>query len=165
MICKNCGFESDKDSEVCTSCGMKNVGIKIQTSKEKVGRLVFFRKYSMYKVKSSIITSSVIFYISALVYVGLALKQSNYILIDAFFCMIFGVLINILQSRVVSVISLLYSITSLGISCYYFTRISGYIVIIASISGIYGTFKFKKLWDEYKLNPDTYCKKYQKQHV
>lgn len=165
MICENCGYDLGEGFGICPSCGEKYADKTSEVKNKKAGRFKFFRKYTLYKVKSSIITSSVIFYVATFVYIGYALKQSDYIFIDAACCLLFGVLINFSQSRVLSIISLFYSVSSLFISCYYFTRIAGYMVIIASILGIYGTFKFKKLWEEYKINPVAYCEKYQKQDI
>lgn len=108
-------------------------------------RILYLHKYCLPKTKSAIITSAVFFYIASFVNLMFVDDEKGF-LFNSVGWLIFGLLIHFLQSRLASFLSLIFVIVGMGFDFYYFGRITGYLLVIASLAGIYGTGKFKKNW-------------------
>lgn len=179
MFCHVCGKELAEGTSFCTGCGTSLTAQDAQQPTvfpeaaqqpvpepeyDKKGRVIpnplrapagltkkeFFASYS--KTKSNIVSAAVIGYIAAGATLLLCVITGFYplILLDVGILLATSLLVQLIQSRVCAIVLLAYSAFN---TIYYLAttgQFSGWLIIIAGIFAVIGTFAFHKEWKAYR---------------
>jgi len=117
----------------------------------------FYKSEDMKKIRTNITTSAIIGYVCVLISLFSAVKSENYsAFIDLAIVLITSLLIHLIQSRVASIILLVYSIINLIYSIVVLHMPSGYLIVIAGIYATIYTFIFHKAWKDYRKSSASY---------
>lgn len=115
----------------------------------------FLKTDEMTKNRKQIISSAVACYILAAISIG-----ANYILngtldiLDPIILVVFGLLIQLLQSRVAAILLTLYSVINVVYMTIEMGQPAGWWVCVVAVYALIYTFKFQKAWKEYKKSPE-----------
>lgn len=115
----------------------------------------FLKTDEMTKNRKQIISSAVACYILAAISIG-----ANYILngtldiLDPIILVVFGLLIQLLQSRVAAILLTVYSVINVVYMTITMGQLAGWWVCVVGVYAVIYTFKFQKAWKEYKKSPE-----------
>lgn len=164
MICKHCGYDVPEGIEFCTACGepmpkKTNENTAEETSSREEERKLlsqkeFAKDYVPYYVRLSIHTGALLSYLLAAVYISIGLLfgqfQSQTILFVVFvllavFSAGFQIKKSIVFALITTVLAVFFTIYCLTV-LHEFTAIW----ICSGVLGVYGTFHYNKLWNNYR---------------
>ena len=115
----------------------------------------FLKTEEMKPIKKQIISCAVICYVLAVISIA-----ANYFLngelnlLDPIILVVFGLLIQLLQSRVAAILLTVYAVCNVVYMTISMGQPAGWWVLIVAVYALIYTFKFQKAWKEYKKSPE-----------
>ena len=132
-------------------------------------RSEFFKSDEMTQIRKGINSIAISGYIVAVLsfIVNVVIFQEYTAIVDSVFMVIMCLLIQLLQSRVVSIILTVYAVFNMIIMSIAYGRLAGWWIVIIGVFAIVNTFKFQKAWKEeketqkfrdgtYRVDPDSF---------
>ncbi|MFG6350136.1 MAG: zinc-ribbon domain-containing protein [Oscillospiraceae bacterium] len=156
MKCPTCGTEIQSEQKYCPSCGT------VQTTDQPWGtpaapaenrditKAEFCRNYAADKTRKNIRGAAILCYICTVVTAVVAILFAPLILIDAAIVLVLGLLIHLKQSRVCSVILLVYGVASFIITLLDSGRITGWLIVLAGVFAVIYTFRLEKEYQAFR---------------
>ena len=103
------------------------------------------------KLNSDVNSCAIVCYICGVISIAIAAGTGNWFaLIDVALVVAAGVFIQVAVSRIASIVLLLYSIASCILAVISTGKPAGYLLIIAGVYAIKGTFALHKAWKNYQ---------------
>ncbi len=115
----------------------------------------FLKTEEMKPIKKQIISCAVICYVLAVISIA-----ANYFLngelnlLDPIILVVFGLLIQFLQSRVAAILLTVYAVCNVVYMTISMGQPAGWWVLVVAVYALIYTFKFQKAWKEYKKSPE-----------
>lgn len=115
----------------------------------------FLKTEEMKPMKKQIISCAVICYVLAVISIA-----ANYFLngelnlLDPIILVVFGLLIQLLQSRVAAILLTVYAVCNVVYMTISMGQLAGWWILIVAVYALIYTFKFQKAWKEYKKSPE-----------
>ena len=115
----------------------------------------FLKTEEMKPIKKQIISCAVICYVLAVISIA-----ANYFLngelnlLDPIILVVFGLLIQLLQSRVAAILLTVYAVCNVVYMTISMGQLAGWWILIVAVYALINTFKFQKAWKEYKKSPE-----------
>lgn len=115
----------------------------------------FLKTEEMKPIKKQIISCAVICYVLAVISIA-----ANYFLngelnlLDPIILVVFGLLIQLLQSRVAAILLTVYAVCNVVYMTISMGQLAGWWILIVAVYALIYTFKFQKAWKEYKKSPE-----------
>lgn len=179
MQCKSCGMQIPDNSITCPNCGAQvaqdnqNQQYYNQSNQysnpynEQPGnnpysevneygkelkkqRKEFFRSYICDTPRRLVIAAAVLYFVSAAITFITALLLNPLTILDAILLVTLGVLVLVLKSRVVASLGLAYSLINTIFQFIMLRVFGGWLIIIASILAVIGTFMLHSNWAKYQ---------------
>lgn len=166
--CTNCGSPlPDGNARFCTACGAEQKAPASSPGKARssskpspldappgLDKRTFFKLYS--PGAKTCVGAGVLGYICAgitaiVAVTGIVSGFNITALLDAGITLALSLLIHLLKSRVASILLLVYAVSSIIIVLVSAGMFSGWLVAIAAVMGIAGSFAAAKEWKEYQL--------------
>ena len=112
----------------------------------------FYKSPEMDKVRKGINGCAIAGYITAAISLALnlLLLDNPSGILDSIIIVVLSLLVQLLQSRVASVIFIVYSVINMAVIAMYMGRLGGWWFLVISVMAAINTFKFQKAWKEEK---------------
>lgn len=159
MKCPTCGTEIQPGQKYCPSCGTVqkmdqpwgNPTTSAATMENRdISKAEFCRNYAADKTRKNIRGSAILCYICAVVTAALGIMFNPFMLIDAAIVLVLGLLIHLKQSRVCSIILLVYGIVSCVVMLLDTGRLGGWLVVLAGVFAVIYTFRLDKEYQAFR---------------
>ncbi len=161
MKCPTCGADVQPGQKYCPSCGTQQKTDRpwgnpsapsIAVEDQDITKSEFCRSRASDKVRKNIRGSAILCYISAGVTAVFALLFNLFMLIDAVIVLGLGLAIHLKQSRVCSILLLVYGVVSCVTVLMETGRVSGWLVILAGVFAVIYTFQLEKEYRAFRGN-------------
>lgn len=173
MICPKCGTPAeDPNASFCSVCGSplaettparpaeqpvhgaENAAQQNNPAMPPAGltRSEFYKEYAPKAARSNIIAAGVLSYISAALTLVLAfaIMFNPFVLVDFAIVLGLGLGVHIGKSRVCAILLMAYAVYNTIFFLVTSGNFAGWLILIAGLCAILGTFSFAKAWEEYK---------------
>lgn len=164
MKCVQCGTEFADGMSNCPTCGapaaLGQPGMQGQPYGGGMGyaspnmtKKEFLNHPNLKKTKSGISSAAILAYICGVITFAASFLLTDagmFAIVDLIILVGLGLGIHLAQSRVCSIILLLYSIFSVVSGLIANGTPSGYLILIAAIDAVIATFRFQKAWKNYQ---------------
>lgn len=119
---------------------------------DNMTRLEYLKSPEMNLIRKNINTCAIMGYVIAALSFGINyfMYQSLSGIFDAVLIVVCSLLIQLLQSRVASIILMVYAVLNVVVVVIQTGRLGGWWIAVVGIYAIIYTFKFQKAWKEYK---------------
>ena len=115
----------------------------------------FLKTAEMKQIRKQINSCGISCYILAVISLAATYYLSGELnILDPIILIVFGLLIQLLQSRVAAIILTLYSIANVIYVTVTMGQPGGWWICVVGIYAVIFTFKFQKAWKEYKNSPE-----------
>lgn len=159
MKCPTCGTEVQPGQKHCPSCGTVQkedrpwgnpAAPAAAMENRDISKAEFCRNYAADKTRKNIRGAAILCYICAVVTAVVAIMFAPLMLIDATVVLVLGLLIHLKQSRVCSVILLVYGVISFVITLLSSGKITGWLIVLAGVFAVIYTFRLDKEYQAFR---------------
>ena len=153
MKCPTCGAEVQPGQRYCPSCGTQQQtdqawgGVSVPSAaveNRDITKSEFCRNYAPDKLRKNIRASAILCYFSAVVTAVAGILLNPMMLVDAAIVLVLGLAIHLKQSRVCSVLLLVYGLISCLVMLIETGRFGSWLIILAGVYAVIYTFKLEK---------------------
>lgn len=153
MKCPTCGTEIQPGQKYCPSCGTVqkedqpwgNPAAPATVMENRdISKAEFCRNYAADRTRKNIRGAAILCYICAAVTAVVAIMFAPVMLIDAAVVLVLGLLIHLKQSRVCSVILLVYGVASFVMTLLNSGKVTGWLIVLAGVFAVIYTFRLDK---------------------
>ncbi len=154
MFCANCGNQIEDGASICPGCGRIIDGNPSPSGYQEPGlkRMDFYKHPNVNAVRKQLRGCGIAMYILAVINCILYVVFGN--IIDAVFLPLLfiglGLGIHLGQSRVCAIVLTAYGVFNVIVTSMQTGSLSGWIFPLIGVYGIIYTFKFHKVWKQYK---------------
>ena len=159
MKCPTCGTEVQPDQKYCPSCGTVQRADQpwgtpgapsAAAGDREITKGEYYRNQAPDKMRRSILGSAILCYISAAVTAVFAVLANPFMFVDA--AIVLGLGIHLKQSRVCSVILLIYGLFSCVTVLMQTGRLGSWLIILAGVFAVINTFQLEKEYRAFRGN-------------
>lgn len=168
MRCNHCGTQFEETIPSCPNCGapansplpggqefyLQNPlydQVPPYDYSHKLSKKEFFKHPNLKKVAVKIRSSAIGLYFCAAISLIVLLLTDNFTsLLDVGIVLGLGLGVHLAQSRVCAILVCIYSVINMLVLTFSSGTLGGWLILLASISAVLGTFSFQNAWAEYK---------------
>ncbi|MCI9438379.1 MAG: hypothetical protein HFH85_14655 [Lachnospiraceae bacterium] len=156
MKCVGCGTELAEGALICAHCGRAVQTEDVVRQKAASGQLTkkeFYELAGMKSIRGNIKGCAIVLYVCAGITILAAVVLQGFLsasLIDGILLLGLGLWLQFGKSRVCAIITFLYGLLGTGLTLVQTGRVQGWWIPLAGVWAITYTFKFYKLWNQYR---------------
>lgn len=159
MKCPTCGTEIQPGQKYCPSCGTAQKADQpwgnptapaAAVENRDISKTEFCRNYAADKTRKNIRGAAILCYICTVVTAVFGIMFNPFMLIDAAVILVLGLLIHLKQSRVCSVLLLVYGVVSFLITLLSSGRMTGWLIVLAGVFAVIYTFRLDKEYQAFR---------------
>lgn len=159
MKCPTCGTDIQSGQKYCPSCGTVQKADRpwgdpsapASTAGERdITKAEFCRNYAADKTRKNIRGAAILCYVCAVITAVIGIMFNPLMLIDAAIVLVLGLVIHLKQSRVCSIILLVYSVVSCVIMFLDTGRLGGWLIVLAGVFAVIYTFRLEKEYQAFR---------------